>query len=90
MVLVTMYEMKTCPHCVRARAEIAKYRGPVSFVIKNHTEAPSGSRGFPFFVAENGKSVAGYGDMNSLLQSLGIKENFCGVVRPANMHIGVM
>jgi hypothetical protein len=88
-----MYEMPTCPHCMKARSSIARYNGPVKFTIKNYIEAPPGVRGFPHFVGSNGKQVSGFsGSVESLNQELGLKENFISSVgnnNSKNMFIGV-
>jgi arsenate reductase-like glutaredoxin family protein len=77
MASITFYEMPSCPHCVKAKADIASYNGPITFIIKNASEAPAGVRGFPHFVASNGKEVSGYGgSLSNLFSELGLQENY--------------
>jgi glutaredoxin len=72
-----MYEMPSCGHCQKARNAISAYNGPVKFEIKDFSTAPNGVRGFPHFVASNGKSSSGFGgSIDSLIKEMGVQENF--------------
>ena len=73
-----MFEMPGCGHCMRAKRAISDYKGPLKFKVKSFKKAPQHVKGFPHFVASNGKEVSGFGgSLDKIAKDLGIVEGYC-------------
>lgn len=53
--MIIFYKMNNCPYCVKAEEMLKEYIKNGSVVVKEHTTAPAGVRGFPHFVNTKNK-----------------------------------
>jgi hypothetical protein len=62
-----------CGFCKKSKEELRNEIDSGLVVVKSSSEAPSGVRGFPYFVnTKNGKTHTGYASKDNLFNSLGV------------------
>jgi len=79
--------MESCPYCKRAMVLLEKDIGKGVVVVKSHTQAPSGVRGFPYFVSGSNTYTGFPKSKTALFQELGVntesyKDLSCGTSWP--------
>lgn len=70
--MITFYSMESCPYCQRAMVLLEKDIGKGVVVVKSHTQAPSGVRGFPYFVSGSNTYTGVPKSKTALFQELGV------------------
>ena len=76
--MIVFFSMDGCGFCKKAEAELHDEIKKGRVLKKAHTEAPTGTNGFPTFMnADTGKIVTGYKPKAQLFEDLGVKvENY--------------